>query len=180
HSVTSRNIEAYSFEDRPISVISKMHIFEANRTCIDLKIGRIWLISDLLFDIKKVEHLLNIGQSLPDFTIDKSDEIERDRKLHQKSIDKNEVAQRLCAFLHFQRRHHTDNGHADNENHCVPKVEPTKRSPSLGRGFFISRHGAVKALGLHCFIAEIFDDFEIKQLVDSLGVGLCIGIIHFM
>ncbi len=139
-----------------------MHIVEADCAFVHIKRFGAWLVLHFLLYIEKVEHLLNVSQALTDFTIDETDEIERNGKLHQHRVDEYEVTKRLRTHLHFARRHHHDNGHTDTENHSLTKVQPAERSPGFGRGIFIARHRRIEALGFHRLIAEIFDRLEVE------------------
>ncbi len=177
--LSCRNFKTDPLEDRPVRIIGEMHVFKADRALVDLQCWRTGFVDDFLLHIEKIEHLLDIGEALTDFTIDKADEVERNGQLHQHGIDENEVADGLRSGADFQRGHDHDNCHADTEDHGLAEVQPAERCPGLGRRLFITRHRSIEALGFHVLIAEIFDRFEIEKRVDCLGVGLRIGIVHF-
>ncbi|MNL42856.1 hypothetical protein D3C87_1653390 [compost metagenome] len=140
-----------------------MHVAEGNGTRSGHKRLRIRPVGNLGLDLEKFEHLFDVGQSLANFTIDETDEVQRYRKLQQKRVDEHEIADGLLAALHGHRRHHHHDSGADAEDHALAEVQPAERRPDRDRRFFVTLHGDVKALRLHLLIAEIFDRLEVQQ-----------------
>src|SRR5690606_7249144 len=97
------NLEVDSLEDRTVGIVGKMHVLEADGAVHDDQRPGVGPVDHFGPDVEQVEHLLDIGQSLPDLTIDGTDIVQRDGKLNQHGVDEDEVAERLRAAHDRQR-----------------------------------------------------------------------------
>ena len=120
------DLEADPLQDRPCRVIGEMHVPEGDRALRDDQVRRARAVRHLLPDIEEIEHLLDIGEALTDFTIDEADEVERHGKLHQHGIDEDEVADRLRSLHDGTRRQAHADGHAEREDDALAEVQPAE------------------------------------------------------
>ena len=169
---TCGNIKADISQNRPISIIEKINIVEADGSALNDQLFCVVFVNDFRWHAQQIEHAFDVGQTLSDLAVHKSDEVQRDRQLHEEHVDQHKVAQRLLTALHGQSGHNHADQHADAEDQLLSKVQPAKGCPSFGGCLFILRHGNIEAIRLHFLIAEIFDCFEIQQRVYRLGISI--------
>ena len=78
--------------------------------------------------------------------------------------------------LHRGHDHHGDKATGDQNG--LTKVQKSQRIRGLNRRFFILRHGAVVAVSLPFFGAEVFHGFKVQQAVDGLLVRIRVLFVH--
>ena len=159
-------------------VIVKPDIPEFDFPFFDFNRLGIGFVLDFLFNDHEREHFFQISETLADFTIDKADKIEWDKKLYQQRIDHNEIAEGLLACGNRIRRHDHACCHADAHDDRLPHVKPGQRRPDLDRSGFVACHGLPEAAGLKRFVAEIFHGLEVKQRIDRFGICLRVIFVH--
>src|SRR5262245_32898192 len=125
-----------------------MNIFEANSPPPDDKCWRGRLVVHLRGYGEELEHRLDVGEPLNDLAVDEADEIQRQRELHQKSIDQYKIAERLLATHDRACRHHHADRRAGAVNQTLAKVKPCESDPSSDRRFLVTCHRTVEAVGL--------------------------------
>ena len=178
NGLAGRHIEGDALEDRTLGIVGKLHVLKADSARADLERLGVRCIHNLRLDLQKIEHLLDIRQTLADFAIDEANEVERHGKLEKQRVDEDEVADGLFAALNRKSRHHHHDERTKTEDDALAEVEPAERRPNGDGGLLIARHGGVEALGFHALIAEIFYRFEVEKRVNRLGVGVGVAIVH--
>ena len=87
-----RNGEADIVQNQPFRIIAEAHVLKADLSAVDIENPGVWLIGDLRRLVQQCEHVLHVHQRLPDLTVHGAEKIQRNRQLHQISVDDDKSA----------------------------------------------------------------------------------------
>ena len=111
-----------------------------------------------------------------DLPVQRAQEVQRNVELNHEGVDHDEVAQRQLTRHHALRGapQHGDQGRSNDE--LLPAIEQTQCALAFQAHAAQLLQVLVVALGLKCFVVEVFDGLVVQQRIH--GFGVCGGILH--
>ena len=165
-------------EDLTVVVVAEIHRLEVKLSAVNLQRGRAGAVRDLAVDVEQVEHVLHIHQPLPDFTVGKAEEVQRQIQLDQIGLNGDEIADRHLPGQHLRHRQGEQQHQPAGDDNPLPDVEQRQRQLIVDGCALVAAQRAVEARGFVHFVGEILDRLVVEQRIHSLGRRLRIGLVH--
>ena len=117
------NGQAEVLQDRTFGVVTETDVVECYRSAFHFQLLGSRLVRNLVRLAEEVEQIAHIDQRLPDFPIDRAEEIQRNRQLHHVGIDEHEVPDRDFAFLHADGSEKHRGNHARRDQERLAQIQ---------------------------------------------------------
>ena len=179
HRAAGRHLEGDVFEDWPVGPVMKADVAKDDPPAGHFEGRRRRRVDNLQRLVDQAEHGLHVGQRLFDFAVYEAQEVERQVKLDQVSVDHHEIADGHDPGAHVDGRHDHDDGQANGDNRRLADVQQRERRLVFDRRRFVASQRVVETRRFMTLVAEILHRFEIQQAVDGLGVGGLVRTVHF-
>ena len=179
HSFASWNLEADVVQDGTCHIVGKTHIVKLHRAgCAHIQRGSAGHIRNLALTLHQREHLFQVRQALLDFTVNHTQEIERDIELDHEGVDHHQVAQRHTAIHHTLRGAPQHRHQRSGNDELLSGVEQAQRGLALHGGTAVFLQVLVVSFGFEFFVVEVFDGFVVQQRINGAAVGRGIHLVH--
>ena len=164
HRLACRYDQTETMQDRPLRLVSEMHIFKAHLGwVVQAQVDCIGAVGHFLVLTQQLKHAVKVGQALFDFSVNHTQKIERDVKLDHECVDHHQITE-----AHLPTNHafggtpkHEHQRHRDDE--LLPDVEGAERILRLDPSTAQLEQTLVIARRLECFVAKVLYGFVIQQ-----------------
>mmetsp|Transcript_11240 Transcript_11240/g.31745 ORF Transcript_11240/g.31745 Transcript_11240/m.31745 type:complete len:443 (+) Transcript_11240:2838-4166(+) len=135
-------------------------------------------IGDGRVGIAQTEHGLHINQSLSNFSVDRTDEVERDAQLEQEAVHQHQISHGGSSRQDVAAGQIHNTGETRGKDGVLSKVEQRQRTLRLESSLLIARQPLLVLLHLVRLVVEVLDGLVVEQTVHHPARGLVLQPVH--